>query len=134
MPTVRDADGAIEAGRFDAAGRRLAHRREPPLDQRFLARPQLGHRGVDVGEDQAFPIGVVLPQCRLLPPAGANVAAEGVEAPQERRGVGEAESHRALRRAHRPVIERQRRVVLPELQVEQRLVPPDMNLVHVARG
>jgi hypothetical protein len=27
----RDADGAIKAGRFDAAGRRLAHRLEPPL-------------------------------------------------------------------------------------------------------
>ena len=40
----------------------------------------------------------------------------------------------ALRRADRAVIQRQRRVVLPEFEVEQRFVPPDMDLVDVARG
>ncbi len=77
----RNADGAIEAGRFDAAGRRFTHRRQPPLDRRFLPRPQLGHCGVDIAEDEAFPVGVVLPQCRQFPPALADVAAERVEAP-----------------------------------------------------
>jgi hypothetical protein len=65
----RDADGAIEARRFDAAGGRLTHRVEPPLDQRILIRPQLGHRSVDVAEDEAFPIGAALPRRRWLPPA-----------------------------------------------------------------
>jgi len=37
-------------------------RREAPLDCRFMARAQLGHRGVDVGEHEAFPVGVAFPQ------------------------------------------------------------------------
>ena len=79
----RNADGAIETGCLDGAGGRLAHCLEPPLDRRLPARPQLGHRSVNVGEDEAFPVGMVLPQIRLLRPAVAGVATERVEAPQE---------------------------------------------------
>jgi hypothetical protein len=77
----RNADRAIEARCFDGARHCLAHRREPPLDQRILTRPQLGHRSMDIGEDEAFPVGVAFPQRRQLPPAIADVAAESVEPP-----------------------------------------------------
>ncbi len=81
-----------------------------------------------------FPSAWPSPQRRQLRPALADVDAERVEAPQQRRGVGQAERHRALGRADRPVIEGECGIVLPELEVEQRPVPPDMNLVHVAGG
>ena len=86
--------------------------------------------GVDIAEDEAFPVGAAFPQCRQRATAVADVAVERVEAPQQRRGVGEAEAERALRGVHPPVIERQCRIVLPEFEVEQRLVPPDMDLVQ----
>jgi hypothetical protein len=123
-----------EAGGFDTARRLLAHRFEPPLYQRLPARPQLGHRSVYVGEHVVFPVGVVFLQGRLLPPEVAGVASERVEQPQERRGVGQGEGHRAPSRAHRPIIECQCLLVLPEFAVEQRLGSTDMELVHVVEG
>jgi predicted GNAT family acetyltransferase len=89
---------------------------------------------VDVGEDKAFSVGVPVPQRRQLVPAIADIAAERVEAPQQGRGVGQAVAERALSRADRAVVERERRVILPKLDVEQRLVPPDMGLIGMARG
>ena len=79
-----------------------------------------------------------LPQIGQLPPAIADIAAAGltaqrIEPPQQGRGVRQAQAQRPLGRADRPVIKRQRRVVLAELHMEQRLVPPDMHLVHMLR-
>jgi hypothetical protein len=130
----RNADARIDAGGLHSAGSGLAHRGEPPLHARVVAGAELGHRGVDVGEHQAPPVGVPLPQRRELPPAIADIAAERVEPPQQRRGVGQVRADRPLRGAHRPVIERECRAVLAELKMEQCAVPPDVHLERVARA
>ena len=45
------------------------------------------------------------------------IAAERIEAPQQRRPVGQAERHRTLSRADWAVIKRERGVILPELEL-----------------
>ena len=84
---------------------------------------------MNIGEHEAFPVGVAFPQGRQIPPAVADLAAQRIQAPQQGGGIGQAVADPALRRPDRAVVQRQRRVVLPELEMEQRLVPPDMRLI-----
>src|SRR5205085_7712066 len=95
----RDADTAVEPRRLNLARRRLAHCREPPLDQRFAAGAQFRHRGMNIAKDEAFPIGMPLPQIGQLPPAIADIAAAGlaaqrIEPPQQRRRIRQAQAQR----------------------------------------
>ena len=130
----RDTYRAVEVGRLDIAAGRIAHRAQPPFHQCLLAGSKLGHRGVYVGENETFPIGVAIPQRRHFLPTVANLAAEDVETPQQSRCVGQAVAEPTLGLAKRTVVERQRCFVLPKLDAEQRLVPPGTMLAFHAFG
>jgi len=86
-----------------------------------------------VDEHQAATVGVALPTGHQISPAIADIDAEGVEAPEEGGQVGQVDRQRAQRIQDRPIVQRQRRVILAKFDVEQRFVPPDMHLGQVVR-
>ena len=129
----RDRDRLHGRGRGIARGRGEGlERGQQPARRLAPPRGRQRHHGVGVGEGEHVVVEPAFELLGQLGPAGAQGNPQELQAREQGGGVLDVEVEIRGVRMDRPVVERQRRVVVAALELEQRPVPPQMAAERVA--